>query len=450
NCADQFQSKNSGNPKPKFTVQAINYDKGRRVGAGSGANRGRAGGGCGGRTTKGPSEIDLLKKKVADSFYGTIGCICDNFVLVGMTLGILYWNTAATTSISTSAKFEVRSPKRVQIKFEEGIIGTPQDTASSVAKSISSQPPIKFPISNSNAQSWLLTTYLDDELRISRGDAGSVFVLIKGEGSPLLGIRDMFSELCNDPSLFSKVVDGPPSSAAGHRPSVSLVPGDNSGDVAMNQSLKVEWCYLEAKLQEGTILLADSLQRGASIIIVKGGPAGIMKGKYVVLTRVFAKKLTLKNVTDYIAEPWSASVLSQVQQLIAELNEILAEQLLLERDPHGNVQVAKIETEACLFKWFETEFKDQRKQNGAYNAQFKELWGAEREHTALKWEDRGVDIIGKFKPVIKKAMVELEGAPFKKFASKREEWALNNRYINPGKVFTGPPGETSCTRSFAD
>lgn len=104
----------------------------------------------------------------------------------------------------------------VQIKFEEGIIGTPQltdsivlpenveflgqkidlspfkglitsvqDTASSVAKSISSQPPIKFPISNRNAQSWLLTTYLDGELRISRGDAGSIFVLIK-EGSPLL------------------------------------------------------------------------------------------------------------------------------------------------------------------------------------------------------------------------------------------------------------------------
>ncbi|KAK7359832.1 hypothetical protein VNO77_01797 [Canavalia gladiata] len=121
-----------------------------------------------------------------------------------------------TTSISTNAKFEVRSPKRVQIKFEEGIIGTPQltdsleipenveflgqkidltpfkgiltslqDTASSVVRTISNQPPLKIPISNSNAQSWLLTTYLDEELRISRGDGGSVFVLIK-EGSSLL------------------------------------------------------------------------------------------------------------------------------------------------------------------------------------------------------------------------------------------------------------------------
>lgn len=122
----------------------------------------------------------------------------------------------ATTSVTTNAKFEVRSPKRVQIKFEEGIIGTPQltdsivfpdnveffgqkidfsplkgiitsleNSYSSVAKTISGQPPLKFPISSNKAESWLLTTYLDEDLRISRGDGGSVFVLIK-EGSPLL------------------------------------------------------------------------------------------------------------------------------------------------------------------------------------------------------------------------------------------------------------------------
>ncbi|ESQ38175.1 hypothetical protein EUTSA_v10028808mg [Eutrema salsugineum] len=122
----------------------------------------------------------------------------------------------ATTSISTNAKFEIRSPKRVQIKFEQGVIGTPQltdsieipefvevlgqkidlnpirglltsvqDTASSVARTISSQPPLKFSLPGDNAQSWLLTTYLDKDLRISRGDGGSVFVLVK-EGSSLL------------------------------------------------------------------------------------------------------------------------------------------------------------------------------------------------------------------------------------------------------------------------
>ncbi|KAA8515561.1 hypothetical protein F0562_018828 [Nyssa sinensis] len=129
---------------------------------------------------------------------------------------VLFSGPYATTSISTNAKFEVRSPKCVQIKFEEGIIGTPQltdsivlpenveflgqkidlipfkgsitsvqGTVSSVAKTISSQPPLKFSISNSNAESWLLTTYLDEDLRISRADGGSVLVLIK-EGSPFL------------------------------------------------------------------------------------------------------------------------------------------------------------------------------------------------------------------------------------------------------------------------
>ncbi|XP_010538742.1 PREDICTED: plastid lipid-associated protein 2, chloroplastic [Tarenaya hassleriana] len=137
----------------------------------------------------------------------------DNFTVQN---SIRFASPLATASISTNSKFEVRSPRRVQIKFEEGIIGTPQltdsiqipeevkvlgqkinltpikglltslqGTASSMAKTISSQPPLKFSLPGSNAQSWLLTTYLDKDLRISRGDGGSVFVLFK-EGNSLL------------------------------------------------------------------------------------------------------------------------------------------------------------------------------------------------------------------------------------------------------------------------
>ncbi|XP_051124835.1 plastid-lipid-associated protein, chloroplastic-like [Andrographis paniculata] len=129
---------------------------------------------------------------------------------------VVFVGPLASTEISTNAKFEVRSPKRVQIKFEEGVIGTPQltdsielpenveflgqhidlapvkgllssvgGTASSVAKTISSQSPFKFSMSNLNNESWLLTTYLDDDLRISRDDRGSIYVLIK-KASPLL------------------------------------------------------------------------------------------------------------------------------------------------------------------------------------------------------------------------------------------------------------------------
>jgi hypothetical protein len=44
---------------------------------------------------------------------------------------------------------------------------------------ISQTPNLSFPISTDSAQTWLLTTYLDDDTRITRGDGGSVFILVK-------------------------------------------------------------------------------------------------------------------------------------------------------------------------------------------------------------------------------------------------------------------------------
>lgn len=251
---------------------------------------------------------------------------------------------------------------------------------------------------------------------------------------------------------------------------------------------------------------------------------------------VAAKKQTLKNVTDYITDmickradlgynygvilipEGLIDFIPEVQQLIAELNEILAhdvvdegglwkkklqpqsqqlfdflpqaiqEQLMLERDPHGNVQVAKIETEKMLIQMVENEL-EKRKQEGRYNKQFKgqsHFFGYEGRcglptnfdstycyalgyaagallhsgKTGLissvanlgapveEWTVGGTALTalmdverrhGKFKPVIKKAMVELDGAPFKKFASMRGEWGIKNRYISPGPIqFNGP------------
>ncbi|KAL0012245.1 hypothetical protein SO802_007353 [Lithocarpus litseifolius] len=251
---------------------------------------------------------------------------------------------------------------------------------------------------------------------------------------------------------------------------------------------------------------------------------------------VAAKKLTLKNVTDYIVDVVSKrsglgynygvilipegliDFIPEVQQLISELNEILAqdvvdegglwkkklanqslqlfeflpeaiqEQLLLERDPHGNVQVAKIETEKMLIQMVETELA-KRKQEGTYKGEFKgqsHFFGYEGRcglptnfdssycyalgygagvllhsgKTGLissvgnlaapveEWTVGGTALTslmdverrhGKFKPVIKKAMVELDGAPFKKFASLRDEWAIKNCYFSPGPIqFNGP------------
>ena len=61
-----------------------------------------------------------------------------------------------------------------------------QEAFANIARTLSGQPPLKVPIPGNRPGSWLLTTYLDKDLRISRGDGG-LFVLAK-EGSPLLDL----------------------------------------------------------------------------------------------------------------------------------------------------------------------------------------------------------------------------------------------------------------------
>ncbi|KAM3734329.1 hypothetical protein ACB098_10G007400 [Castanea mollissima] len=121
----------------------------------------------------------------------------------------------ATFSFSATATFEIQSPTRIKVTFKEGTFQPPeiktsidlpenvdvfgqqinllpvqqtlsplQDAVASISRVISGQPPLKVPIPGDRSSSWLLVTYLDDDLRISRGDGG-LFVLAK-EGSPLL------------------------------------------------------------------------------------------------------------------------------------------------------------------------------------------------------------------------------------------------------------------------
>ncbi|TMW96582.1 hypothetical protein EJD97_007148 [Solanum chilense] len=121
----------------------------------------------------------------------------------------------ATLSFSATATFEVRSPSRIQVEFKEGnfkppeiksnidlpetvdlfgqkislspvqqSLGPLENAVAGIARTISGQPPLKIPIPGGRTKSWLLTTYLDKDMRISRGDGG-LFVLVK-EGSSLL------------------------------------------------------------------------------------------------------------------------------------------------------------------------------------------------------------------------------------------------------------------------
>jgi hypothetical protein len=88
--------------------------------------------------------------------------------------------------VTVVAKFQPISDQRVQVNFGRSIAGLQnflgyQSPATFIDKISSPQRliGIDFPINSNNPDSWLDITYLDDDLRISRGNQGSVFVLTK-------------------------------------------------------------------------------------------------------------------------------------------------------------------------------------------------------------------------------------------------------------------------------
>ena len=263
---------------------------------------------------------------------------------------------------------------------------------------------------------------------------------------------------------------------------------------------------------------------------------------------VAAKKLSLAALADYIADSvanraakgWNFGVaiipegivefVPEFSVLIAEINELLAgakadafnvlptwkekyafienglskesmavfailpqsiqQQLFLERDPHGNVQVSLIESEK-LFSELVKNNLAARKAAGTYKGKFSPLhhflgyegrcafpsnfdadycyslgynafmliqYGytgylskvSNLSKPAEEWIAGGMPITkmmnierrhGADKPVIRKALVELEGAPFKFFAANREQWAVDTCYVYPGAIQYWGPSE---------
>ena len=273
---------------------------------------------------------------------------------------------------------------------------------------------------------------------------------------------------------------------------------------------------------------------------------------------VAAKKMSLAQIADYIADSvayraskgWNFGVaiipegivefVPEFSVLIAEINELLAgekadafnalptwkekyafiengltkesmavfailpesiqQQLFLERDPHGNVQVSLIESEK-LFSAMVKENLAARKAAGTYNGKFSPLhhflgyegrcafpsnfdadycyslgynafmliqYGytgylskvSNLSKPAEEWVAGGMPITkmmnierrhGADKPVIRKALVELEGAPFKFFAENRELWSQETCFVYPGAIQYFGPSEVCdlTTRTLA-
>ena len=166
----------------------------------------------------------------------------------------------------------------------------------------------------------------------------------------------------------------------------------------------------------------------------------------------------------------------------------IQQQLFLERDPHGNVQVSLIESEKLFSEMVKNEL-DKRKAAGSYKGKFgaqHHFFGYEGRCAfpsnfdadycyslgynafmliqygytgylskvsnlsapAEDWVAGGMPITkmmnierrnGEDKPVIRKALVELDGAPFKYFESRRDEWAVKTSFTYPGAIqYYGP------------
>ena len=176
------------------------------------------------------------------------------------------------------------------------------------------------------------------------------------------------------------------------------------------------------------------------------------------------------------------SLSSDNAKVFSSLPALIKSQLLMDRDPHGNVQVSKIETEKLLISMIEEKLKGTNVKFSSqshffgyegrcafpsnfdadycyslgYNAFALISFGltgylsSVRNLTApaSEWIAGGVPLTmmmnmekrhGEMKPVIKKALVELDGPVFKKLADNREDWAMNDRYLFPGAIqYFGP------------
>jgi pyrophosphate--fructose-6-phosphate 1-phosphotransferase len=202
-------------------------------------------------------------------------------------------------------------------------------------------------------------------------------------------------------------------------------------------------------------------------------------------TETFGRLEGFEAQTAWLAGKLSPESLSLFRSLPGEI----AKQLLMDRDPHGNVQVSRIETEKLLISMVEKKLSELKKE-GTYGGKFSALghfFGYEgrcafpsnfdadycyslgfsafvliaggltgylssvRNLTAPaeKWLAGGVPLTmmmnlerrhGSQKPVIKKALVDLEGAPFKALVAARDTWAVQTSFVFPGAVqYYGPP-----------
>ncbi len=282
--------------------------------------------------------------------------------------------------------------------------------------------------------------------------------------------------------------------------------GRSASHIALECALQTQpnVCIISEEVEAKNMTLQDVVNQIADIVAARasyGNNFGTVLIPEGLIEFIPAIKKLIKELNNVLATDEAAAVSAdQLEDYIkshicaenaatlASLPATVARQLMLDRDPHGNVQVSLIETEKLLSEMVGNRLKEMAAE-GKFVGKFSALhhfFGYEGRcadpsnfdadycyalgynaaclinagvtgymssirnlvKPSVQWVAGGIPITmmmniehrnGADKPVIQKALVRLDDAPFQKFASKRDDWALNTCYVYPGPIqYFGP------------
>jgi pyrophosphate--fructose-6-phosphate 1-phosphotransferase len=286
------------------------------------------------------------------------------------------------------------------------------------------------------------------------------------------------------------------------------VMGRSASHVALEVALKVHpnFCLISEEVEANQWTLAEIIEQVSRVVADRAARKlnyGMVLVPEGLLEFIPEMKKLIGELNELLARNSEFEDLENPEEKTAFVKQRLSEesknafqalppsiqaQLLADRDPHGNVQVSKIETEKLLIEavalrldyWkleelYHGKFSGQGHFFGyegrcAYPSNFDADYCYSLGFTASclvaagfngylssvrdllkpsnQWKAGGVPLTmmmnmerrhGKDKPVIQKAMVDLKGKPFKKFASIRRRWAMEDDFASPGPIqFWGP------------
>lgn len=273
--------------------------------------------------------------------------------------------------------------------------------------------------------------------------------------------------------------------------------GRSASHVTLECALQThpQWAFISEEVAAERYSLKDVASKVADIVAERadaGKNYGVMLLPEGLIEYVHDMSALITEINEILAgsdidphdlELCSSKLSAASREVFESLSEGFKREFLEDRDPHGNVQVSHIETEKLLIRLVESELA-KRRAAGTYKGKFNGLphfFGYEGRcalpsnfdctycyslgqagaalvaagatgmmatvsdlaKPAIDWTVGGTPLVsmmnlerrkGKDKPVIKKALVELEGAPFKAYASVRDHWAVYDCFRSPGPI----------------